>query len=130
MIEKNKNLPFYKFLNPFIIKTPPGYSCLFLSPMNNRDDRFEIIPGIVDTDTFEYEINFPFVINGDKYETLETVIERGTPIAQIIPFKRESWEMEIEGKKNYTGYTLKGFQLYKKIINNYKTFLWRKKSWK
>ena len=31
-IEKNKNLPFYKILNPWIIKTPPGYSCLFVSP--------------------------------------------------------------------------------------------------
>ena len=32
--EKNKNLPFHKILNPWIIQTPPGYSCLFLPPMN------------------------------------------------------------------------------------------------
>ena len=27
-VNKNKNLPFYKIYNPWIIKTPPGYSCL------------------------------------------------------------------------------------------------------
>ena len=88
-VEKNKNLPFHKLLNPWIIKTPPGYSCLFLPPMNNSDNRFSIIPGIVDTDTFISEINFPIIINGDKYPILDTVIESGTPLAQVIPFKRE-----------------------------------------
>jgi hypothetical protein len=33
LIEKNKNLPFYKILNPWKIKTPKGYSCLFLPPL-------------------------------------------------------------------------------------------------
>ena len=45
-VEKNKNLPFLKIFNPWIIKTPPGYSCLFTSPLNNTDDRFSIIPAI------------------------------------------------------------------------------------
>jgi len=80
--EKNKNLPVHKILNPWKIKTPKGYSCLFISPMNNSDDRFSIIPGIVDTDTFPNEINFPFVVNGDKYPILETLIKKGTPYVQ------------------------------------------------
>ena len=95
-VEKNSNLPFYKILNPFRIKTPPGYSCLFVPPLNNSDDRFEIISGIVDTDTFPTYINFPIVLNGDKYPVLETIIERGTPYAQVIPFKREAWQMKIK----------------------------------
>ena len=61
LIEKNKNLAFYKILNPWRIKTPKGYSCLFVPPLNNSDDRFSIIAGIVDTDTFPLEINFPIV---------------------------------------------------------------------
>jgi hypothetical protein len=77
LIEKNKNLPFHKIINPWKIKTPKGYSCLFVPPLNNSDDRFSIIPGIVDTDTFPNEINFPIVINGDKYPTLETTIKKG-----------------------------------------------------
>ena len=96
MIEKNKNLAFHKILNPWIITTPPGYSTLFVPPLNNSDDRFSIIAGIVDTDTFKNEINFPIVINGDKYEILDTIIERGTPYVQCIPFKRDAWKMEIK----------------------------------
>ena len=76
LLEKNKNLPIHKFMNPWLIKTPPGYSSLFLPPMNNADDRFSIIPGIVDTDKFNLPVNFPFIINGDKYEELDTLIEK------------------------------------------------------
>ena len=64
--------------------------------MNNHDDRFSIIPGIVDTDTYNIEINFPFVVNGDKYPSLRSLIKRGTPIVQVIPFKREQWRMKME----------------------------------
>ncbi len=93
--KKNKKLPYLKFLNPWIIKTPPGYSCLFVPPLNNTDDRFSIIPGIVDTDSFKQEINFPFVVNGDKYLELETRIKKGTPYLKVIPLKKESWERKI-----------------------------------
>ena len=127
-IEKNKNLPLYKILNPWIIKTPPGYSCLFLPPMNNADDRFSIIPAIVDTDKFTHEVNFPIVINGDKYETLETIIRKGTPYVQVIPFKRDSWKMKIEG------FTVKEIAPKKilyflKILDIYKEKYWSKKRW-
>ena len=44
--------------------------------MNNNDDRFSIIPGIVDTDTYPMNINFPYVLNGDKYQTLDTVLKK------------------------------------------------------
>jgi hypothetical protein len=128
-VEKNKNLPFYKIINPWKIKTPKGYSCLFVSPLNNSDDRFSIIPAIVDTDTFPNEINFPIIINGDKYPILESLIKKGTPYVQIIPFKRDSWKMnlkpreqkEIQNSRMFYGLTL---------FNTYKEKFWSKKSWK
>ena len=128
-IEKNKKLPFYKILNPWKIKTPKGYSCLFVPPLNNSDDRFSIIPGIVDTDTFPNEINFPIIINGDKYPVLETTIKKGTPYVQIIPFKRDSWKMTakpMEQKKIQNSRLFYGL----KILNIYKDKYWNKKSWK
>ena len=128
-VNKNKDLPFYKILNPWIIKTPPGYSCLFVPPLNNTDDRFSIIPGIVDTDTFPTQINFPFIINGDKYPVLDTVIKMGTPYVQIIPFKREKWKMKIESDTPVKN-AKENFFLQFKIINNYKEKFWNKKSWK
>jgi hypothetical protein len=128
-IEKNKNLPFYKILNPWKIKTPKGYSCLFVPPLNNFDDRFSIIPGIVDTDTFPNEINFPIVINGDKYPVLETTIKKGTPYVQIIPFKRDNWKMTFKSTKQKEIQNSKLFYGLK-ILNIYKEKYWNKKSWK
>ena len=125
-IDKNKNLPFYKILNPWIIKTPPGYSCLFVPPLNNADDRFSIIPGIVDTDSFNSEINFPIIINGDKYNVLDTIIKKGTPYVQIIPFKRDNWEMKISSSNMARNRISKAlFPL--RFIHNYKTDIWKKK---
>tara|TARA_R100000329_G_scaffold119587_1_gene98576 strand:- start:1668 stop:2039 length:372 start_codon:yes stop_codon:yes gene_type:complete len=121
--------PFHKICNPWIIKTPPGYSCLFLPPMSNHDDRFSIIPGIVDTDTFTSEINFPIVINGDKYKTLKTIIKQETPYVQVIPFKRESWKMKIV-KQNTQQFNKKKLWYPFVVLNNYKNKFWHKKSWK
>jgi hypothetical protein len=127
-IETNKNLSFVKIINPWKIITPPGYSCLFLPPLNNTDDRFFIIPGIVHTDQFPAEVNFPIVVNGDKYPTLETILERGTPYVQVIPFKRESWKMKITSlniKEKRKGTLLQSLDL----IHIYKKIFWDKVSW-
>tara|TARA_Y100001937_G_C7116426_1_gene330354 strand:+ start:873 stop:1616 length:744 start_codon:yes stop_codon:yes gene_type:complete len=129
MNRKNKDLPYHKILNPWAIKTPPGYSCLFLPPMNNTDDRFSIIPGIVDTDTFPTFINFPFTVNGDKYPSLKTIIKQGTPYVQVIPFKRQSWKMKVEGVNQYSYYEKMFFQFFK-VLHSYKLQYWNKKSWK
>jgi hypothetical protein len=129
LIKKNKNLPFYKILNPWKIKTPKGYSCLFVPPLNNSDDRFSIIPGIVDTDNFPGEINFPIIINGDKYPVLETTIKKGTPYVQIIPFKRDSWKMTFKSRKQKEVQNSRIFYGLK-LLNVYKDKYWDKKSWK
>jgi hypothetical protein len=126
---KNKNLPFYKIHNPWKIKTPKGYSCLFVPPLNNSDDRFSIISAIVDTDTFPNEINFPIVINGDKYPVLETIIKKGTPYVQIIPFKRDAWKMILKPRKQKEIQNSRVFYNLN-VINNYKNKYWNKKTWK
>ena len=128
LLEKNKNLPLYKIMNPWKIKTPKGYSCLFVTPLNNSDDRFSIISGIVDTDVFPTEINFPIVINGDKYPNFKGTIEKGTPYVQIIPFKRDDWKMVLKPesqdkiRSNTVFYNLT-------LLNKYKNKFWNKKKW-
>tara|TARA_Y100001937_G_C7035318_1_gene292057 strand:- start:55 stop:804 length:750 start_codon:yes stop_codon:yes gene_type:complete len=130
LLEKNGKMNILKILNPWRIETPPGYSTLFLSPMNNSDDRFEIIPGIVDTDTYTKEVNFPIVINGHKYkEGFETTIKKGTPYVQVIPFQRESWKMEIGSftkKKYMQDFVFHNLNLWRR----YKSYFWHKKLWK
>jgi hypothetical protein len=129
LVEKNKNLSFHKIVNPWKIHTPKGYSCLFVSPLNNADDRFSVISGIVDTDTHDIEINFPFVVNGDKYPILETIIKTGTPYVQVIPFKREAWKMNVKSVNNMELIKNK-FNFFLSIREFYKNNRWNKKIFK
>jgi len=127
--QKNQNLPFQKIINPWVIKTPPGFSCLFVPPLNNQDDRFSIIPAIVDTDKHDIEINFPIVVNGFKHDELITTIKAGTPYVQVIPFKRDSWKMSIEPFKKEKQEKDR-LNFYTKVKHFYRDFSWSKKSFK
>lgn len=131
MVDKNggQNATIFKFTNPWRIKTPPGYSTLFVSPMNNPDDRFQIISGVIETDTWESQINFPFIINNEKYPELDTIIKKGTVIAQCIPFKRDDWVYKVEPqdmKKRDKG-ILQHMTTYWRL---YQDKYWKKKRWK
>ena len=127
LLNKNLNFDVHKIMNPWVIKTPPGYSCLFVSPLNNSDDRFSIVSGIVDTDTYKGQINFPIIFNGDKYPVLNTTLTKGTPYAQIIPFKRDNWSMEIKENKHIKSFNLKFILNY---VLFYKEKIWSKRIWK
>jgi hypothetical protein len=128
-INKNKATGFHKILNPFKIVTPPGYSCIFVPPLNNTDDRFNIISGIVDTDLFDSYINFPIIINSDKYDRFESVLKKGTPYVQIIPFKRDSWKMKIKelNKEKQSAFEL---SYATNMVYAYKNKIWNKKKYK
>ncbi len=115
-----------KWMNPWSIKTPKGYSILITQPMH-RDLPFTIFPAIVDTDKYTSPINFPFVINDPEFEGL---IPAGTPIAQIIPFKRDSWKMFLGNKKDLRDQFQIGIKLSSKIFDRYKTMFWEKKQYK
>jgi len=81
----------HKWINQWLIETPKGYSCLFIHPLNRMDLPFRSFTGIVDTDKHPIAINFPFVMKKD----FSGVIPAGTPIIQIIPFKRDDWSMDV-----------------------------------
>lgn len=91
---KNKHA-YPKWMNYWAIRTPKGYSTMFVQPMH-RKSVFTILPGIVDTDEYYAPVNFPMVINDPEFEGL---IPKGTPIAQVIPFKREPWTMQFGKEK-------------------------------
>ena len=128
--EKNYNVNFGKFLNPWVIKTPLGYSCLFVHPLNNHSLPFEIIAGIVDTDTFNLPVNFPFHLNKEKFpDGVDTVIKAGTPFVQVIPFKRDSWKMKIK-KLNFKEYFREVGRYNLHWLHWYRKFKWFKKEFK
>jgi hypothetical protein len=77
--------PPMKFHNYWTIRTPPGWSCLFVAPLNRAPLPVSIIAGVVDTDTYHSLINFPFFATGSDGVH---VLEQGTPLVQVIPFRR------------------------------------------
>ena len=87
-----------------------------------------IISGIVDTDNYDSYINYPIIINGDKYPNLKTILKAGTPYAQVIPFKRDNWKMEIGYQKQDERWAR--LKMVRKFLHNYKELIWSKKSWK
>jgi hypothetical protein len=115
-----------KWNNPWAIKTPKGYSTMFVQPMH-RESVFTILPGIVDTDMYTAPVNFPFVINDSNFEGL---IPKGTPIAQVIPIKRDAWKMEFGGQEELIEQANITTKLQTKFFDRYKTMFWSRKEYK
>jgi len=113
-----------KFINNWIIETPKGYSCLIIPPMHRPDTKINILPGVVDTDNYAYTIHFPFALENKKFEGL---IPAGTPMAQVIPFKREKWKMQFGNEENRKKAHKIDYQLNTKWFNSYKLQFWNKK---
>jgi hypothetical protein len=83
--------PPMKFHNYWTIRTPKGWSCLFLPPINRPNDVIEVLSGVVDTDSYRSPVNFPFVaVAPDGVYTLK----KGTPLVQVIPFRRSDVALE------------------------------------
>ena len=116
----------FKFLNTWRIVTPPGYSILVTQPFGYRNTPFQAIPAIIDTDKSTTEILPPMWIKED----FEGIIEKGTPLVQIIPFKRDNWESEFSymNKDQYRYLEDRNFGSY--IKNHYTRKVWQKKKYK
>lgn len=90
--------PYPKIVNPWSIKTPKGYSILIIPPVHGGNQFIKIAEGFVDTDKYHSAINFPFVLNDVNFEG---IIPAGTPMAQLIPFKRDSWKMSFGSEEDF-----------------------------
>lgn len=77
----------FKWLNLWTLQTPKGWSCLFVPPQYHEEIPFKCFSALVDTDKFPIPINFPFLIKKE----FVGLIPKGTPMIQVIPFKREKF---------------------------------------
>ncbi len=123
---RNDHFSYPKWINPWGIKTPKGYSTFFTQPVH-RKSPFTIFEGIVDTDTYTAPINFPFVLNDYSFEGL---IPAGTPIAQVIPFERQNWQMQIGNEKDLQELKKANARLRTKILDSYKIQFRQRKEYK
>jgi hypothetical protein len=105
-----------------VIETPKGYSLFLTHPLNRFDLPFITVSGLVDSDGIFQQGNIPFFLK----KGFEGFIPKGTPYAQIIPFKRESWE-----SKEDNSLFKKGEVLNMNCMNSlmyYKNNIWHKKT--
>lgn len=119
-------IPYPKFINPWSIQTPPGTSCLFVTP-SHHDLPFTILPGIVDTDMYHTQVNFPFVLNDINFEG---IIPAGTPMVQVVPFRRDPWEMSFGNYKDIDQLKTGGTMLRKLFFDTYKNFFRQPKEYR
>lgn len=107
---------------------PRGWSMLYTSPLNRNDLPFYFLSGIIDNDGLTQiaeNSNFPFYIKNG----FEGIIPKGTPLYQMIPIKRESWESQnnqySEKKQNFV---MKN--IAQKFWSGYRNSYWNKKSYR
>lgn len=110
----------------YAVKLPDGYSALFTHPMNRFDLPFVSTSGIIDSDKWTTPGNIPFFLRIG----FTGIIPKGTPIAQVIPFKREDWKSEVletEEEKKYS----KMISLRDSYFHSfYNRHIWQKKEYK
>jgi hypothetical protein len=85
--------PPLKLHNYWAIRTPPGWSCLFVPPLNRAHPAIEVIAGVVDTDRYHGLINFPFLMTGPDGTY---ALDRGMPFVQVLPFRRADGQLAAE----------------------------------
>jgi hypothetical protein len=129
----NQNLPIPAGFNsrqfvwkfPYTIKVPKGYSCLVTHPMNRHDLPFIGLTAISDNEVATLGPgNYPFFIK----EGFEGIIPEGTPIMQVIPFKRENWKVE-ENKELLKESVNLQRKMNAVISGYYKKNIWKKKEY-
>ena len=119
----------FVFHPPWTPEVPRGWSVLYLSPLNRPDLPFWFPSGLVDNDTFTHsldESDIPFYV---KKSVRTGVIPKGTPLYQMIPIKRESWQSSLEAF-DAVAQVRSGLMPRTKFWGGYKKIFWTKKEYK
>jgi hypothetical protein len=107
-------------------KTPDNYSLLMTMPMNRPDLPFWTPSAIVDADIWGLPAFLPFFIK----RNFEGVIPAGTPIVQMIPIRREPWNLVIDNsQEEIERHDLMSENRRSHITAHYRKFAWRKKKY-
>jgi hypothetical protein len=115
-----------KYLNRWIVQTPKGYSSLILPPIGYKNLPLKAIPAVIDTDKTSIDLPFPMWVK----DNFTGIVEKGTPLVQIIPFKRTNWESSFD---YFVADELEiivesGFK--STLFNHYTKNIWNKKDYK
>ena len=80
----------FKLSSHWNMKTPEGYSVLFIDPFLFQNKYFAVWQGVIDTDKFNVGADNGQIIFYPRVDH-SFIIPSGTPILQVVPFQREEW---------------------------------------
>lgn len=109
------------------VGTPKGYSVIVLQPAYSDPGPLTALQAIVDTDSFITDGHLSFLVKKD----FKGIIKQGTPLIQVIPFKRESWQKDISSvEESASIFQLQRLKLRSMFYNGYKSLFRSKKDYK
>jgi hypothetical protein len=115
----------YIYNHPMHISLPKGYSALITHPLNRNDLPWVALSGVVDMDKEPMRPGqYPIFIK----KSAEGLIPKGTPVLQIIPFKRESWKSE-RNKELIDSFSHSYYKASSVFQNWYRKFGWSRKDY-
>ena len=107
------------------MKLPKKWSLLVTHPSHRFDLPFFTVSGIIDSDRFTANGNLPwFIKNG-----WTGIIEKGTPFAQLIPIKRQSWISQVISEKQDKMGRYLASQVRSVVFGYYRSNIWVKKKY-
>lgn len=133
-MDQFQNHPYSRDINyavrivvPWSIKTPPGWSVMVMEPQHREPGPIICSSGIVDTDNYQFTINTFLKLRDPKFEGM---IPAGTPLLQVIPFKREAWVSELGTDKTRKDIDIYVGKFKTMFFDKYKKLSWSKKEYR
>ena len=114
----------YLWIQPFEVGLPKGWSALITHPLNRNDLPFLTMSAVIDMDDFPQRSEVAFFMKSGW----TGMIPKGTPIFQVIPFKRENWETELFTYEE--PHRMKFLNMTRNVFSSgYKDNFWKKKEY-
>lgn len=112
-------------INPqWMVKTEEGVSCMFIHPMFHEDLPFRVVNGVIDTDNFISDGSFSILVE----RGFKGVLKKGSPFIQVIPFRREEYELAVPEFEEYEDEVIgQRFVVRSSFENGYKKNMWQRK---
>jgi hypothetical protein len=101
-----------KLSSPWVVKTPPGYSLMILPLFGQHGCPVEPISAIIEADEYQIALSITCKIVANQGEVVHLL--PGMPLAQLVPFKRETWTSK---------YSIKSLVEHAKIANKLRTYI-------
>lgn len=126
-IDTDHYIEFIFRINPiWIVEGDAGVSALFMQPPHQEVSPLFAISAIIDIDTYPSDGMLSFLVKKD----FKGYLLRGTPLVQIMPFKRHEFVSEIvRSQEEYNRIKQIANKVRTMFNSGYKKLMWHKKSY-